>query len=198
MRESLSCTGRMSVIWAVGRVPTTPPKRRIAGYWAAPIRPGGLRHAAGCALCITSEFPVTREQSLLRSGSSRRLLIGRRRVLIPGSLRKTAICGTVVPSQGCSGFTQIGYEARRHSVDPSSLVLNRFATESIDAKRLAPTLGLSRPLSTNQCPWLIPTRWQSLTHTRCRGHCEYACGEKRNTSAQRFPFAAVCLWTCPR
>ena len=86
---------------------------------------------------------------------------------------------------------------RADPVDPSSLVPNRSIGESIDAKRLARTPGLSRRLLANQCPRLIPTRWQSPTHTRCRGHCEYACGEKRNTSAQTFPFAAVCLWTCP-
>src|ERR1700674_5225118 len=116
-------------------------------------------------------------------------------VLLLGAI--SAICGTVVPSRRCSGLTQIGHEAHGHSADPWSLVPNRSASESIDAKRLARTLGLSKPLSANQCPWLIPTRWQSPTHTRCRGHCEYACGERRNTSAQRFPFAAVCLWTCP-
>jgi hypothetical protein len=65
-------------------------------------------------------LPLTRGPSLSQEWAKPRASDRMQTGLMPARLRKRAICGTVVRSKRCSGLTQIGHEARRHSVDPSA------------------------------------------------------------------------------
>jgi hypothetical protein len=114
------------------RIPRAHHKAHKAG-----IQDSGLfRATAGRNICCLATFhkrasvlireidnfrlPLTRGPSLSQEWAKPRASDRMQTGLMPARLRKRAICGTVVRSKRCSGLTQIGHEARRHSVDPSA------------------------------------------------------------------------------